>query len=157
MQPDEKTMPGWTIERAGQELLTVVPLLTRLVAAEVRREAGDDTTMPQFRVLAHLAEGPLTLSALARRRRVTLQAMGELVQALVERGWIGRAPDPSDRRQQLLTLTEHGCRHYERAQTQVMAQIVPLLARLSPQEMAAVQVALPALRRVFAGEEEAAG
>src|SRR6185295_11797511 len=145
MQPDEKPVAGWTLERAGDELLAVVPLLTRLVAAEVRREAGDDTTMPQFRVLTHLAEGPLTLSALARRRRVTLQAMGELVQALVERGWVARTPDPSDRRQQLLTLTEHGCRHHQRVQAQVLAQIVPLLARLTPDEMAAVQVALPAL------------
>jgi DNA-binding MarR family transcriptional regulator len=110
--------------------------------------------MQQFRVLTHLAEGPLTMSGLARRRRVTLQAMGELVQMLVERGWIVRTPDPSDRRQQLLTLTEHGQRHYERVQARVLDQIVPLLARLDAREIAAVQVALPALRRAIAGDEE---
>jgi DNA-binding MarR family transcriptional regulator len=150
-------MDDWTPARVARELLAVLPLLTRIVAAEVRREAGDDTTMPQFRVLTYLAEGPLTVSALARRRRVTLQSMGELVQTLVERGWIARAPDPTDRRQQLLTLTEHGCRHYERAQTLVMAQLEPLLSKLDAREMAAVRVALPALRRVFAGNEESAG
>ncbi len=149
-------MDKWTPERVAHELLAVVPLLTRIVAAEVRREAGDDTTMQQFRVLTHLAEGPLTMSGLARRRRVTLQAMGELVQMLVERGWIVRTPDPSDRRQQLLTLTEHGQRHYERVQARVLDQIVPLLARLDTRETAAVQAALPALRRVFAGDEEVA-
>jgi DNA-binding MarR family transcriptional regulator len=147
-------MDKWTPERVAHELLAVVPLLTRIVAAEVRREAGDDTTMQQFRVLTHLAEGVLTVSGLARRRRVTLQAMGELVQILVERGWIARTPDPSDRRQQLLTLTEHGQRHYERVQTRVLDQIVPLLARLNARETAAVQVALPALRRAIAGDEE---
>src|SRR5262249_16042985 len=83
---EETVMDDWTPEQAAQELLTVLPLLTRLVAAEIRREAGDETTMPQFRVLTHLAEGPLTVSGLARRRRVSLQAMGELVQLLVERG-----------------------------------------------------------------------
>ncbi len=134
-------MDKWTPERVAHELLAVVPLLTRIVAAEVRREAGDDTTMQQFRVLTHLAEGVLTVSGLARRRRVTLQAMGELVQILVERGWIARSPDPS---------------HYERVQARVLDQIVPLLARLDTRETAAVQAALPALRRVFAGDEEVA-
>jgi DNA-binding MarR family transcriptional regulator len=146
-------MDDWTPAQAAQELLAVLPLLARLVAAEVRREAGDETTMPQFRVLTHLAEGPLTVSSLARRRRVSLQAMGELVQVLVARGWVARAPDPNDRRQQLLILTEHGRRYHEAMQTRVMAQIVPLLARLDAGEMAAVQVALPALHRVFAGDE----
>jgi DNA-binding MarR family transcriptional regulator len=149
-------MDKWTPERVAHELLAVVPLLTRIVAAEVRREAGDDTTMQQFRVLTHLAEGPLTVSSLARRRRVTLQAMGELVQILVERGWIARTPDPSDRRQQQLSLTEHGQQHYERVQARVLDQIVPLLTRLNARETAAVQVALPALRRAFAGDEEVA-
>ncbi len=146
-------MDTWDAHTAARELLAVLPLINRVVAAEVRREAGDDTTMPQFRVLAHLAGGPLTLTELARLRRVTLQSMGELAQGLVARGWIARAPDPSDRRQQLLALTEHGRRHYERAQELVLAQIVPLVAQLDDAEMRAVQVALPALHRVLAGDD----
>ena len=138
---------------ATQELLAVLPLLNRIVAAEVRREAGEDTTMPQFRVLAHLAAGPLTLSALAKKRRVSPQSMSELVQVLVERGWIARTPDPSDRRQSLLQLTEHGRLHYERADAQTLRRLAPLMAQLSPDELAAVRLALPALRRVLTQEE----
>jgi len=145
-------METWSTSRVAQELLAVLPLLARIVGAEVRREAGEETTMPQFRVLAHLSEGPLTASELARRRRVSLQSMGELVQSLVERGWIARTPNPSDRRQQQLALTEHGRRHYERAQALVLEQLAPLLAQLSAGELAAVQVALPALRRALAGD-----
>src|SRR5689334_22054541 len=137
-----------------RELLAVLPLLNRIVAAEVRREAGEETTMPQFRVLAHLTAGPLTLSALAKKRRVSLQSMSELVQVLVERGWIARAPDPSDRRQSLLRLTEHGQAHYERAQAQTLRRLAPLMARLTGDELAAVRMALPALRRVLTQEEE---
>jgi DNA-binding MarR family transcriptional regulator len=147
-------MDTWDAQRAAGELLSVLPLLSRIVASEVRREAGEETTMPQFRVLAHLTDGPLTLSELARLRRVTLQSMGELAQALVARGWIARTPDPSDRRQQLLSLTEHGRRHYERAQAQLAARITPLLTQLADEEMRAIAVALPALRRVLAGEDE---
>jgi DNA-binding MarR family transcriptional regulator len=149
----ELLMEDWDARRAASELLAVLPLLSRIVAAEVRREAGDETTMPQFRVLAHLGERPMTVSELARQRRVSLQAMGELVQSLVARGWVARAPDPSDRRQQLLTLTEHGRGHYERAHKLVLAQLVPLLAGLEAAEMRAVQVALPALRRILARED----
>ncbi len=146
-------MATWSPEEATRELLAVLPLLNRIVAAEVRREAGEETTMPQFRVLDHLAAGPLTLSALARKRRVSLQSMSELVQALVERGWVMRTPDPNDRRQQLLHQTEHGRRHYERATQKMLEQLSPLLAKLTEEERAAVEVALPALRRVLTGEE----
>ncbi len=147
----------WTAETAAEELLAVLPLMTRIVAAEVRREIGEETTMPQFRVLSQIAEGPLTVSALARKRRVTLQAMGELVQGLVERGWIARTPDPKDRRQQLLDLTEHGRRHYERASARAIAQLAPLLAGLGEAEMTALQVALPALQRVLGAERDTTG
>lgn len=143
----------WTAEQATHELLAVLPLLTRIVAAEVRREAGDDTTMPQFRVLSYLADAPLTLSALAKKRRVSLQSMSELVQTLVARGWIARTPDPNDRRQQLLQLTDHGRQHYERAQDYTLRRLAPLLRELSAAELAAVERALPALRRVLAQEE----
>lgn len=147
-------MDTWDAQQAAQEVLAILPLLSRIVATEVRRETGEETTVPQFRVLSYLAAGPLTVSELARRRRVTLQSMGELVQALVARDWITRVPDPNDRRQQLLTLTEHGRRHYLRTKEQILAQITPLIAQLSPEELAAVQVALPALRRVLARNDE---
>jgi DNA-binding MarR family transcriptional regulator len=146
-------MVTWTSEHATRELLAVLPLLNRIVAGEVRREAGEETTMPQFRVLAHLADGELTLSVLAKRRRVSLQSMSELVQVLVERGWIARAPDPSDRRQHLLKLTDHGRAHYQRAQDMTVRRLAPLMAQLSADEMAAVRMALPALHRVLAQEE----
>jgi DNA-binding MarR family transcriptional regulator len=146
-------MGKWTSEDATREVLAVLPLLNRIVGAEVRREAGEDTTIGQFRVLAHLSEGPLTLSVLAKRRRVSLQSMSELAQTLVERGWIARTPDPTDRRQHLLQLTESGLAHYQRTQEMTIRQLAPLLAQLSADELAAVRMALPALRRVLMQEE----
>jgi DNA-binding MarR family transcriptional regulator len=105
-------------------------------------------------VLAHLSAGPLTLSVLAKKRRVSLQSMSELVQALVERGWIMRTPDPSDRRQSLLGLTDQGQAHYQRAQAQTLERLTPLMAQLADEELAAVRMALPALRRVLIQEDE---
>jgi DNA-binding MarR family transcriptional regulator len=147
-------MSGWTAEDATRELLSVLPLLNRIISAELRLEAGEDTTMPQFRVMAYLCEGPLTLSALARKRRVSLQAAGELVQSLVERGWVTRSPDPTDRRQWLLALTEEGRVRYEHAQDRMLRRLVPFLERLTVKEMTAVRIALSALHRVLMGDED---
>jgi DNA-binding MarR family transcriptional regulator len=123
------------------------------MAAELRQEAGEDTTMPQFRVLAYLAEEPLTLSMIARRRRVSLQAAGELVQMLNDRGWITRVPDPNDRRQMLLHLTEAGKQQYERAHSRMLTHLIPFMEKLTTEEMAAVQIALHALHHALAGQE----
>lgn len=147
-------MDEWTTEDATHELLAVLPLLNRLVASEVRREVGEETTMPQYRVLTYLADGPLTLSSLAKKRYVSLQSMGELVQTLVERGWVKRVPDPNDRRQQWLHQTEVGRVHYERAQEQLVRRLAPIIGRLDSDEMAAIQIALPALRRALLGMQE---
>ncbi len=147
-------MNRWTAEDATRELLSVLPLLNRIISAELRLEAGEDTTMPQFRVMAYLCENPLTLSALARKRRVSLQAAGELVQALVERGWVTRSPDPTDRRQSLLALTDEGKARYEHAQDRMLRRLVPFMETLTATEMAAVRIALPALHRALMGEED---
>lgn len=141
------------IEELTHELLAILPLLNSIVAAEVRRDAGEATTMPQFRVLACLAEEPLTISTLAKQRRVSLQSMSELVQVLVERGWLVRTPDLNDRRQSLLHITEHGRKHYERAQLQTLQRLMPLIGDLDDAERAALERALPALHRVLTLEE----
>lgn len=139
---------------ATRELLAILPLLNRIVAADVRREAGEETTLPQFRVLSELAAGSITLSVLAKRRRVSLQSMSELVQTLVLRGWIEREPDPTDRRTSILHLTESGRSHFERAEAQTLRHLTPLLAQLAPEELQAIRTALFALRRVLAQEEQ---
>ncbi|MEP7289301.1 MAG: MarR family transcriptional regulator [Chloroflexota bacterium] len=148
------TNDSWTAEQATRELMAVLPLLNRIVAAELRQEAGEDTTMPQFRVLSLLLEAPITVSAIAKKRRVSLQSAGELVQTLVERGWIERVPDLNDRRQFVLHLTEVGQAQHQKAQDRMLLRLVPFLEKLSEAEMAAVQVALPALHRVLVGEEK---
>jgi DNA-binding MarR family transcriptional regulator len=147
----------WTEEQDTEELLRILPLLNRVIGAEVRAVAGEETTMAQFRVLAQLAEEPRTLSVLARWRRVSLQAMSGVVQGLVERGWVERMPDPRDRRQQLLHLTGRGQAHYTQAQAHILDRLRPLLAALSPAELAAVAQALAALGRVFAPGDEDGG
>jgi DNA-binding MarR family transcriptional regulator len=143
----------WTAEQVAQELLAVLPLLNRIMVSAVRHEAGEETTMPQFRVLALLAEAPQTTSALARKRRVSLPTMATLIQSLVERGWVTRIPDPYDRRQHQLQLTDSGLAHYTRAENLALSQLIPLLANLSDQQIEAIQIAIPALHQALTNSE----
>jgi DNA-binding MarR family transcriptional regulator len=135
-------------------LLSILPLLNRAMNVELRREEGDDTTMPQFRVLSYLYERPQTVSDIARIRRVSFQSAGELVQALVKRGWIDRAPNPDDRRQALLTLTEAGRRHYEGAQGRMLERMAVLFEAISDEDQVMIRRALDLMRRALVEVEE---
>ena len=136
----------------AQELLAVLPLFNRIMAVELRQETGDDTTMPQFRVLTYLAEAPLTMSDIARKRHVSFQSAGELVQALVERGWVIRMPDPSDRRQSLLHLTEAGLAQYQQVQHHMLERLTSFMDQLDEDEKTTIQQALQSLHRVLVEE-----
>ncbi len=136
----------------AQELLAVLPLLNRMMALELRQETGDDTTLSQFRVLAYLAEQPLTMSDIARRRHVSFQSAGELVQGFVERGWVVRTPNPSDRRQSMLHLTETGREKYERAQSVMLQRLAGFMDQLGEDEKTTIQQALQSLHRVLIQE-----
>ena len=50
----------------------------------------------------------MTTAGLAVALDITKQAAAQLVDTLVERGYLSRHPDPRDRRAQLLVLTERG-------------------------------------------------
>ncbi len=55
-----------------------------------------------------IAAGDATTVEVAEHLGVTKQAASQLVEQLVERGYVERLPDPSDRRARQLRLTEHG-------------------------------------------------
>jgi DNA-binding MarR family transcriptional regulator len=57
---------------------------------------------------ARLAGAPATTAQLAEHLGITKQATSELVEHLVQSGYLIRAPDPDDRRARLLVLTDRG-------------------------------------------------
>lgn len=56
-----------------------------------------------------LGAGGAPLSDLIRDLRISKQSASQLVDALVDGGYLQRAEDPQDRRKQVITLTERGC------------------------------------------------
>lgn len=136
-------------EQIASELLAVIPLLNRIVAYELRKNGEDETTIVQLRVLASLNEEPLTVSELAKKRRVSLQAVSEHSQVLVERGWVERVPDLHDRRRFLLHITDAGRTQFEGVRSQLILALAPTLAKLTEDENFQIHQALESLRQVL--------
>lgn len=139
----------WSVHTLAEELMRIFPNLGKQIAAHLREAGEEETTMMQVSVLHQLRENQFTASELAKRRRVSLQSASVLVQGMVERGWIVRIPDPSDRRQFLLQTTPEGLAKAEATRNQIINYLTSYLEDLSVDEIAAAQIFLPALSRIL--------
>jgi DNA-binding MarR family transcriptional regulator len=68
----------------------------------------DDMPRAGARVIGRIARGGSTVGEVATAYGASRQAGSQLVDALVARGYVERAPDPEDRRRMTLALTERG-------------------------------------------------
>jgi len=68
----------------------------------------DDVRPVHGFAFARLSGSPATTAQLAEHLGITKQATSELVQHLVDRGYLTRTADPDDRRARLLVLTDRG-------------------------------------------------
>lgn len=88
----------------------------------------------RVKALLCLAEGPLSLSALAEAVSVDAPYATLIVDNLEERNLVQRGPDPADRRRKLVALTPEGRQAAQRA-LRVRREPPPGFARLSPAEL----------------------
>jgi len=134
----------------------------RLFARRLKRRLRDqadtgDLTPSQTAVLLRLEEhGPATTSALARAEGMRSQSMGSIVAVLEQAGLVVGAPDPTDGRQTLLSLTEQ-CRHWishgRAARQDWLSRVIE--TQLSPAERDQLGEALPLLLRLVADRDDA--
>jgi len=104
----------------------------RTVGAALARE---DARKWHYAVLAALADsGPASQAALSRHTGIYRSDLVAVINELAERGVVERAPDPDDRRRNVISLTARGRRHLERLDTLVGDAQDELLAPLSRSE-----------------------
>ena len=132
-----------------RDILATFELLMRHVARWRQVDLVEvEVTMPQARCLMFLALEPgVSISALAHHLHIGLPAASGLVERLVEAGHVTRDPDPRDRRQQLVSLTEEGHALVERFHELPSEKLGELIANLSVQELLGLRLGVAAIER----------
>jgi DNA-binding MarR family transcriptional regulator len=90
-----------------------------------------------YRALACLDEfGPASQADLGRRSGIHLSDLVATINELADQQLVERAPDPADRRRNIITITPAGRRRLRRLEKQLSRTQDELLAPLSPDERA---------------------
>lgn len=112
---------------------------TNLLGAEVRQrlKLTADTTLPRFDILAQLerAGGPMSMGDLSRHLMVSNGNVTGLVDRLAREGLVERTASPSDRRVQMVSLTESGSAFFARIADEHRRWIGEMMSGLSADEM----------------------
>lgn len=105
-------------------------------------------SMPQFSVLMQLHyRGACGMSEISERFEVTAAAASQLVDKLVQSGFIKREEDPHDRRAKLLNLTDRGKELVQQGMEERYRWVDQLAERLSAEERVQVSEALNIMTR----------
>lgn len=131
-------------------MLMGISLLKRRIRDIRDTEDESAVTSPELRVLSRLDRGgPATTADLARRERITPQAMGATVALLEGRGFVARSPDPQDGRRMILAPTKEG-RHVLHSGRSALADRITdvLLETFDEDEIAVLRAAAPLLERL---------
>ena len=103
-------------------------------------------SMPQFSILMQLHyKGACGMSAISERFDVSAAAASQLVDKLVQAGYLERTEDPSDRRAKLLKLSANGAMLVEAGIQEPYRWMDELASRLSAAQQVKISEALTLL------------
>lgn len=147
-----------TVEKASRtdaglasQLRMSVMRLRRRLANE--RHPDNELSMNAMAVLGALyRNGDLTLGELATHERVRPPSMTRTVTCLEDGAFVVRRPSETDRRQVLVTLTDHGRTTLLADRRRRDEWLVTRLRALTPDERAVLRQAAPILERLAASE-----
>jgi len=106
-------------------------------------------SMPQFSILMQLHhQGACGMSEISERFEVTPAAASQLVDKLVQNGFIAREEDPNDRRAKLLNLTDKGSDLVQQGIEERYRWVDGLSERLTEEERIQISEALDIMTRV---------
>jgi DNA-binding MarR family transcriptional regulator len=134
---------------AARDILQIIPLVMRAVAAQLR-SAGELPAPGHFGLLSMLSERSRTLTELASIQGVSLPTMSSSISTMVERGWVRRAqPEETDRRLVMVEVTASGKAALERVARSAESHLAEVLAPLDVPSRRRLHNGLGVLRKVF--------
>jgi len=121
-------------------------------------EAGfDDMPRNGAYVLARTYSGSAPLADLTRDLGISKQAVSQLIDIMVMRGYMQRTVDPEDRRRMLVTLTPRGDEAATVSWQAANSVDAELASRLTPEGVAALRAGLIALAEMAVQVRPAGG
>ena len=134
---------------SAREILEIVPLVMRTVAAQLRA-AGELPAPAHFGLLSVLSVRPRMITDLASLQGVSLPTMSSSISAMVERGWVKRTAPEEDRRVVIIEVTATGRAALERVSRAAETHLAEMLAPLDVPARRRLLGGLGVLRKVFA-------
>jgi DNA-binding MarR family transcriptional regulator len=129
--------------------------LERLIGLFRSLSPPDGLSLTAAATLATLERsGPQRLTALAVREGVTQPAMTQLIARLQDSGLVRREADAADGRVVQVRLTDQGQDTLTRRRAIRADRLAAILARISPEERAALNAALPAIDALTSADRD---
>jgi len=134
---------------SARDILEIIPLVMRTVAAELRA-AGEMPAPAHFGLLSILSTRPRMLTELASLQGVSLPSMSTSITSMVDRGWVRRTSPEDDRRVVMIEVTPPGRAALERVGRCAEVHLAEVLTPLDLPSRRRLQGGLGVLRKVFA-------
>jgi DNA-binding MarR family transcriptional regulator len=124
-------------------LRTVVNRLAYALRTPVAADGITPTRLAGLMTL--MKHGPLRPGDLAARLSISAASASRLIDVLIEGEWVGREPDPDDRRACLISLSPHGVATLERLRREGTGELAAGIEALPADQRESLAAALPAL------------
>ncbi len=131
------------------EVLRVIPLVTRKVAADLRKSERS-TKLAHIGLLRIVAKKPCSLSKLSEFHAVSLPTMSKTITTIEKLGWVVRVRSESDRRVVMVEATPAGKAALKEVYDLAIAPIASALDSLTEAQRRQLSQGLAALRDAFA-------
>ena len=133
-------------EQLTQRLLDLVENISAQMRPESDEEWSDlELTMPQFKTICLLGQGPERMGSIAGHLNTSMSSATSMIDRLVDKGLVERAPDAADRRVVTCQLTDRGREEMDRFLRINQLRLTRMAERLSIEELQTVVDAMEIL------------
>ena len=138
-------------EECAREILDVIPMVMRVIRAEMRSHRAAGLSIPQFRAMLRIGRAPGTsLGDVAEHLGLTPATTSTLVDGLVRRAFVLRSSSAEDRRRVTLELTREGRTAMEATTRKSQEAIAAVISVLGEGDVRRIRQAVAPLRTAFA-------
>jgi len=138
-------------QKVAGEVLEVIPLVTRRVAADLRKSQRS-MKLAYVGLLGMVAQNPRSLGELSDFHAVSMPTMSRTITTIENLGWVARSRSTVDRRVVMIEATPAGKAALKEVYVRAVAPISEVLASLPATQRQELSDALKILRSAFADD-----